>query len=365
MTACDVLVVGGGPAGSTCAWRLVQAGFDVLVVDGASFPRHKACAGWITPPVFGALQISAEEYGAARSLQAITGFRTAVIGGRPIEIRYGRTVSYAIRRTEFDAFLLQRSGARLRLGRRVDALRRMADGWVVNDELQAPVLVGAGGHFCPVAHAFNPSQPGGGVVAARDVEFQMDAAQEAACEVDATTPEIYLDPDLSGYGWIVRKGSVLNVGFGRLGTDGLASHVAAFLRYVEGLGRLPAGSPVEWPGHAYLLRETTSRIPAGDRVLLVGDAAGLARGCSGEGIGPAIESGLAAADTLIAARGSYDGASLLPAYRSRLDARLGPASVRDDFARALSHRVPPSIVRPLFASRWFTRRFLLDRWLSQ
>jgi flavin-dependent dehydrogenase len=51
METCDVLIAGGGPAGSTCAWRLQQAGLDVVVMDRATFPRDKVCAGWITPQV--------------------------------------------------------------------------------------------------------------------------------------------------------------------------------------------------------------------------------------------------------------------------------------------------------------------------
>jgi len=363
MDTCDVLIVGGGPAGSTCAWRLAQAGFDVVVVDRASFPRHKACAGWVTPPVFDALQVSAREYGAGRSLEAITGFRTSVMGGPQIETRYDRAVSYAIRRAEFDDYLLRRSDARLRLGCRVERLDNTPGGWVVNDEIRTPVLVGAGGHFCPVARSLNGSPPRETVVAARDVEFQMDPAEEAACKVDASTPEIYLDRDLEGYGWIVRKGDVLNVGFGRVGANGLAARVAAFVDHLRDLGRLPARTPTDWPGHAYLLRETASRALVGNRVLLVGDAAGLARGCSGEGIRPAIESGLAAAETLIAARGTYDLESLGP-YRAKLDASLGPAPSRIDLAWVLPRGMRSRIARSLLATRWFTRQFLVDRWLQ-
>ena len=55
-----------------------------------------------------------EEYRASgATLQEITGFRTRVIGRQPIETRYPRTISYAIRRCEFDDFLLRRSGARV------------------------------------------------------------------------------------------------------------------------------------------------------------------------------------------------------------------------------------------------------------
>lgn len=41
MENCDVLIVGGGPAGSSCAWSLSRAGIDVIVVDKEEFPRHK------------------------------------------------------------------------------------------------------------------------------------------------------------------------------------------------------------------------------------------------------------------------------------------------------------------------------------
>ncbi len=48
---CDVLVVGGGPAGSSCAFGLRDAGLDVVVVDRAHFPRDKVCAGWVTTQI--------------------------------------------------------------------------------------------------------------------------------------------------------------------------------------------------------------------------------------------------------------------------------------------------------------------------
>ena len=49
--SCDVLIVGGGPAGSSCARQLRRAGLDVLILDKSEFPRDKVCAGWITPQV--------------------------------------------------------------------------------------------------------------------------------------------------------------------------------------------------------------------------------------------------------------------------------------------------------------------------
>jgi flavin-dependent dehydrogenase len=82
MVRCDVLVVGGGPAGSTCAWTLRRAGLDVIVVDRARFPRDKVCAGWVTPAVLESLDLTPDEYrSAGLVLQELRGFRTGVIGG--------------------------------------------------------------------------------------------------------------------------------------------------------------------------------------------------------------------------------------------------------------------------------------------
>ena len=80
MMTCDVLIVGGGPAGSTCAWRLRQAGLDVMVVDLATFPRDKVCAGWITPQVVTELCLDTQAYARRRTFQPIIGFRVGLIG---------------------------------------------------------------------------------------------------------------------------------------------------------------------------------------------------------------------------------------------------------------------------------------------
>src|SRR3712207_302756 len=48
-TRCDVLVVGGGPAGSATATLLARAGLDVLLLDRARFPRPKPCSEYLSP----------------------------------------------------------------------------------------------------------------------------------------------------------------------------------------------------------------------------------------------------------------------------------------------------------------------------
>src|SRR5262245_45804199 len=113
MDTCDVLIVGGGPAGSSCARELCRAGLDVVVLDKAVFPRDKVCAGWITPAVVAELEIDVDGYSKSHVFQPITGFRTSLLGADEVETSYGHPVSFGIRRCEFDNYLLKRSGARL------------------------------------------------------------------------------------------------------------------------------------------------------------------------------------------------------------------------------------------------------------
>src|SRR5262245_29244717 len=95
----DVIVVGGGPAGSSCAWKLRQAGLDVVVIDRARFPRDKVCGGWITPQVVDELRLDLDDYQSSRTLQPITAFRTGLVGqAASVETVYDRPVSYGIRR---------------------------------------------------------------------------------------------------------------------------------------------------------------------------------------------------------------------------------------------------------------------------
>jgi menaquinone-9 beta-reductase len=353
----DALIVGGGPAGSACAATLVAAGRDVLVLDRHSFPRDKPCAGWITPEVVSRLGLDVGEYGARHTLQPISRFRIGRIGGRAVDVDYGEPVSYGIRRCEFDAALLRRSGARTQLREAVSDIRREGGEWVVNGHFAAPLLVGAGGHFCPVARTLGVSGRDEPVVA-REVEFRLEGPPLEGCHVEAERPELYFSADLRGYGWCFRKDAYLNIGLGRRDPHGLPQQVEAFLDWLVSDGRIAAPPRAGWRGHAYLVREKAVRRVAADGVLLVGDAAGLAGAASGEGILPAIVSGQLAAEAILEARGAVDEGRLGARYAARLAEELGPEP---------PSRRPPGAVATaagavLLSSPWFVRHVVLDRW---
>jgi menaquinone-9 beta-reductase len=363
MAGCDVLIVGSGPAGSSCAWALRDSGLDVAILDKHRFPRHKVCGGWITPSVITELQIDPAEYARTRVLQPITGFRTSYMGGPEIRSDYGATVSYGIRRCEFDDFLLHRSGARLIEATPLNSLVRAGDSWLVNSEIEARMVVGAGGHFCPVARFLGANARAESAVAAQEVEFEMTPAQQANCSFQGEIPELFFCADMKGYGWCFRKGNFLNVGLGRLDPRGLPQHVANFVKFLKSKGKLAFDLPASMLGHGYLLYQETKRKLIDDAILLAGDSAGLAYSQSGEGIRPAIESGLFAAQTILSAAGNYSR-ERLENYRALVQSRLGTGG-RDWSTAAASHlpsTLVNSLARALLAGRWFPRRVVLDQW---
>jgi menaquinone-9 beta-reductase len=353
--SCDALVVGGGPAGSTCARVLRNAGWDVVVLDRARFPRDKVCAGWVTPGVFELLELDPADYRATGlTIQTITGFRTSVLGGRTVETRYPDTISYAIRRCEFDDFLLRRSGARVIQTRALASLVRQDDVWIANDEIRARVVIGAGGHFCPVARQLRGGTDAVRPVVAKEAEFRMENGDSS---VAGDTPELFFCRDLEGYGWCVRKGNYLNIGLGRRDNGDLNRHIGDFVDFLERRGLAARASLVRWCGHAYLASGTGPRPIVGPGVMVAGDAAGLAYPESGEGIKPAVESGRLAAETLIAAGGRAGIDDLRP-YEAALRRRYPAASKTPD---ALAG-VVKTAGRLLLRSRAFTRHVLIDRW---
>jgi len=371
MGGCDALIVGGGPAGSTCARVLRQAGWRVIVLDRARFPRDKVCAGWVTPGVFRLLDLEPAGYRATGlTIQEISGFRTSVMGDSSIETRYPRVISYAIRRCEFDDFLLARSGAEVLHGTPLASLERRGDLWVANGSISARVVVGAGGHFCPVARYLRSggsgeySRPDPPSVRERDPDVRPVVAKEAEFKLEQAdsnvagdTPELFFCRDLEGYGWCVRKGDYLNIGLGRRDRGDLNVHVQHFVAFLERHVLARRASRVRWRGHAYLASGTGRRPLIGDAVLVVGDAAGLAYPESGEGIKPAVESGRLAAETLIAARGRA-GLDVLKPYEAALRRRY-PAvhPTPDALAGAMK-----ALGRGLMRSPLFTRRIVIDRW---
>lgn len=293
MKAFDTIVIGGGPAGSSCAAPLIEAGNDVLVLDRARFPRTKLCAGWITPEVVADLGIDAAAY--PHRFNTFDSIVTHVKG-----LRFNlRNPQHSIRRYEFDDWLLRRSGAEVR-EHRVRDVRFDGKRYIVDGTFSARNLVGAGGTRCPVYRClFREVNP-------RAEELQA-VTLEHEFEFDWQDPRCHLwffHKGLPGYSWYVpKRDGWLNCGLGAMATrlrdsgQDIRTHWRRFAGQLARAGLVPRVT-TEPKGYSYYLRGKVETVCIG-RAFLVGDAAGLATRDLCEGIGPAVRSGQRAAYAIL------------------------------------------------------------------
>lgn len=315
MQKTEVIIIGGGPAGSACAWRLKQDNVDCIILDQHEFPRFKPCAGWITPDVVRDLDFPVAEYP-----HSFTTFRSFQISIKGFRFKLPAH-QHAIRRYEFDDWLARRADVPL-IRHTVKTISQDGDGFVVDGEYRAKYLVGAGGTHCPVYRAiFEPveARPKSCLIVAQEEEF-------AYPYTDANCYLWFLENHLPGYAWYVPKANgYVNVGVGgkaeelKSKGDSLKNHWNLLVKKLETTGMI-RDHTYKPSGHSYYIRTKLPEVRIGN-AFIIGDAVGLATLDMGEGISPAIKSGLLAAEAI--AHNSTYSVSSIPRYSLRSLIRLG------------------------------------------
>ncbi|HUG24436.1 NAD(P)/FAD-dependent oxidoreductase [Piscinibacter sp.] len=347
---CDVLVVGAGPAGSAAAITLARAGLDVVLVDQHTFPRDKVCGDGLIPDAHNALRkLGVLDEVMARAQPSS---HVGCIGPRGGRIDVPGALAVLPRR-ELDHILCR---AAVAAGARMFApLRFVAaledDGRVsgarlqgeTTQEIRAPWVLMATGAVPQALMAAGMSErhTPSGVALRGYVKNESMVGRIDKLEIvwhRAVSP---------GYGWIFPcRDGVFNIGVGIADSHGaqrggkLAKKEVNLRQVFDDFTRIYAPARDLLDGGEWLtplkgapLRCTLEGARYSRPGLLVtGEAAGSTYSFSGEGIGKALETGMLAAEAVLAGRsGGLDD----PQVRSRYEAGLGRLKPRFDlYARA-------------------------------
>ena len=298
----DVAVIGAGPAGATTAHRLASEGASVLLVDKARFPRDKPCGGGVTLRAARQLPFSIDPVveDVVDRFELRLGYRSS------FERASAEPLCLMTQRRRLDEFLARKAaeaGAEFRDGVAV----AFDDGEVVVDGERVDVrtIVGADGVNGLTARTFGLAGDHGHGVALEG-NAPLDSRYRGRLVL-----ELGVVP--GGYAWVFPKGNHVNVGVGGWEKEG--PRLRAHLRRLCEVHGVDADALTDLRGYRLPYRRAGSNF-ASDKVLLVGDAAGLIDPLSGDGMYEAFVSGRLAAAAIL----SDD----LATYESRVLAELGP-----------------------------------------
>jgi len=286
----DAIVVGAGPAGSTTAYRLARAGARVCLLDRARFPRDKPCGGGLTLRAVRQLPFSVE---------TVVEERVATL---ELGLRYGKRWSghaaeplvLMTQRRRLDEFLAHRAaeaGAEFRDDAKVTAVDPAGAVTVAGERLEADVVVGADGANGIASRALGLVAPAYGVALEGNVAYSHVSRERFG---GRAVVELGVVP--GGYAWVFPKGDHVNVGVGGWESEG--PKLRARLKELCAAFEIDESEVHQLRGHRLPMRGATRR-PVGDRLLLVGDAAGIVDPLSGDGMYEAFVSGRLAAEATL------------------------------------------------------------------
>ena len=289
----DVIIVGAGPAGTSAAYRLVQAGLRVLLLDRTAFPRPKPCAGGLTLKSLKLMPYSIASV-LERSTPGMTiGLKTNT-GAVECYLSNGKTICTFAVRSAFDKLnfdMATEAGADFTVVDRINHIANDDRGIEVQangTSFRAKYLIGADGANGVVRRLCLPEQP-----VFRGFALEGIVAHTAiGKEPDA---EIYFGEVEHGYGWLFPKGDHVNVGIYSCDDQVALSkdRLRQYCRSRLGTDRIDhmVGYPLGFGGDRFK--------PNLGRIVLVGDAGGFAEPLLGEGLHNAIKTGQQAAQAII------------------------------------------------------------------
>lgn len=312
----DVVVVGAGPGGSSCAAILARHGLRVALLERSAFPRDKVCGDFLSPRALAELRTLGclDDVLALGSppIHHATFFLDGrrVAGGDIPQVADWPAFGLAVPRQVLDILLArvaESSGAEMMESFQVEGVAREGRDLVVRgrrgghaEEVRARLVVGADGARSAVARSLAWPEPRGALTMAAMRTYAEGLSLDGSVQ-------LFEEEFFPGYAWAFPTTfDTANVGVGVVGNQigddkvslrryfGRLEHFLHAYARRRGLAPIRIGRPQGWPIHPY----DPARPLVHDGVLLVGEAAGLVDPLNGEGIPHALESGRLAARVL-------------------------------------------------------------------
>lgn len=328
----DVAVVGAGPAGATAALHLARRGLKVALLEKETLPRYKTCGGAIVarglallPPEIETVFERRYERAELHLLDANLHFAATRPPPTPPLLM---AMTMRDRLDHVLAHAAATAGAELRTAFPVTGVQLEQGQVRVHGDagsITAAFLIAADGATGGVARLAG-WQDGRHLIPALEYEVGVD---DPVFERFASTPRFDVGTVPAGYAWLFPKASRLSVGVltTHRGSVNLHRYLEAYMRVI-GL----APRTVERHGFVIPVRPRAGSL-ARERMLLVGDAAGLADPVTAEGISLAARTGGLAAGALVA--GGLEPARVRAAYNAALSPLLAELRLARWFARLL------------------------------
>jgi len=318
----DILIIGAGPAGCSCAYKLSGKGLKVGIIEKDTFPRDKICGDALSPDVINQLyRIDpklGEKFQQIPKKKTIRGIRFIAPNRKQLDMhfinpKFKDATSFMLKRFDFDSFLFDQINnlpdINIFCNYKVVSLKYLEDKILINTDkktFSAKIVIGADGAHSIINKKLSPNKIDKNHFSAGLRQYYENVTgfdEKGLIELH------FYNDILPGYFWLFPlENNQANVGLGMLSSEiskrkiNLRKKLKDIIQNHPNVKhRFKHAKPIESIKGFGLPMGSKKRHCSGNRFLLIGDAASLIDPFYGEGIGMAIRSGRIAADHLLKA----------------------------------------------------------------